>query len=225
MLRHGVTEWNDLYKIQGATDIPLNADGVEMARQTGEYMKENGITFDAVYSSPLDRAYQSAKMVSGSGNIIKDERLREMTFGKQEGLSLQELKANDDIPFKCFKNAPSQYDVLVAAYDPEGESFEELINRATSFIKEVIEGKEASQETEGQKRRILISGHGALDQAILFYIRKRENIDEFWKGGLLPNCGIDVIEYDAASGEYTFAEEMAYYYSKELFDKSPKLLK
>ena len=225
MLRHGVTEWNDLYKIQGSTDIPLNEDGLEMARQTGEYMKNKGIVFDAVYTSPLDRACCSAKMITGREDVIKDERLKEMSFGKQEGMSVLQMKETGDIPFRCFKNEPSKYDELLSVYDPGAESFATLLARAKDFVKDIVEGKEAALESEGKKRRILISGHGALDQAIVFAMKKKEKVDEFWKGGLLPNCGIDIIEYDAVTGEYTFTEEMAFYYDKELFEKAPRLLK
>ena len=225
MLRHGVTEWNNLYKIQGSSDIPLDENGISMAKQTGEYMKKNGITFDAVYSSPLDRAYTSAKLVCCSENIVKDERLKEMSFGKQEGLSLLEMKeSGEDVPFKWFKNEPSRYDEQLAVYDPGAETFRAVIERAKDFMKDVIECHEAVLEDK-KKRRILISGHGALDQALVFLMKKKENIDEFWKGGLLPNCGIDIIEYDRNTGKYSFAEEMAFYYETELFEKAPRLLK
>ena len=56
-------------------------------------------------------------------------------------------------------------------------------------------------------------------------MKKKENIDDFWKGGLLPNCGIDIIKYNPQTGEYTFAKEMEFYYETELFEKAPRLLK
>lgn len=225
LLRHGVTEWNNLYKIQGSSDIPLNANGISMAKQTGEYFDKEGITFDAIYSSPLSRAMTSAKLVSGSENIVPDVRLREMGFGKQEGLSVLAMKEAGDIPFGCFKDEPVKYDELVSVYDPEAETFRQILTRAKDFVKDIVEGREAALEKEGKERRILISGHGACDQAIIFYMRKKENVDEFWKGGLLPNCGIDIINYDILSGEYTFEKEMEFYYETELFEKAPRLLK
>ena len=64
ILRHGTTEWNRDHKIQGSTDILLDDVGREMARQTGLSLRDKGIKFDVVYSSPLKRAYQTALMVS-----------------------------------------------------------------------------------------------------------------------------------------------------------------
>ena len=225
LLRHGVTEWNDLYKIQGASDILLNKDGISMAKQTGEHFDKEGITFDAVYSSPLSRAMNSAKLVSRNDAPVSDARLREMGFGKQEGMSVFAMKEAGDIPFSCFKEEPSKYDEMVKAYDPHAETFVQILARAGEFLKDVIETKEAALEEDGNERRILISGHGALDQALIFIMKKKENIDDFWKGGLLPNCGIDIIKYNPQTGEYTFVKEMEFYYETELFEKAPRLLK
>ena len=58
IVRHGVTEWNALKKVQGSADIPLAEDGIRLARQTGEALK--AIPFDIFFSSPLTRARQTA---------------------------------------------------------------------------------------------------------------------------------------------------------------------
>ena len=105
LLRHGVTEWNSQYKIQGASDIPLNQKGEEMAGQTGKTLKNKGVIFDAVYSSPLVRAMRSAVLVSDSKEIHPDERLREMGFGRQEGETVLRM-AESDMPFRYFKENP-----------------------------------------------------------------------------------------------------------------------
>lgn len=51
IIRHGETDWNTKRLLQGATDIPLNQNGIEAARLTAEALKE--IPFDAIYTSPL----------------------------------------------------------------------------------------------------------------------------------------------------------------------------
>lgn len=68
ILRHGTTVWNKEHRIQGNTDIPLDPVGVEMARQTGARLREAGIRFDRVWSSPLSRAYETALLVTGGGS-------------------------------------------------------------------------------------------------------------------------------------------------------------
>ena len=54
LIRHGETEWNTRHLLQGATDIPLNQNGVEVARITAEALKD--VPFDVVFTSPLKRA-------------------------------------------------------------------------------------------------------------------------------------------------------------------------
>ena len=51
IMRHGMTEWNRLHKLQGQRDIPLNEEGLSMARAAhDEYLNTH---FDICFSSPL----------------------------------------------------------------------------------------------------------------------------------------------------------------------------
>ena len=54
VLRHGITQWNKLKKVQGAMDIPLAPEGIELAKRTGEALKD--VPFDICFTSPLTRA-------------------------------------------------------------------------------------------------------------------------------------------------------------------------
>ena len=89
IMRHGKTEWNELHKLQGRTDIPLNEEGRQMAKIAGEKYKD--INFDVCYCSPLVRAKETAKLVLEGRNIpiIYDDRLKEMSFGIYEGMEIR----------------------------------------------------------------------------------------------------------------------------------------
>ena len=84
--RHGQTDYNAASRMQGRLDIPLNEKGKAQARATREKVKD--IKFDAVYSSPLIRAVETASIVGNiaEDQIIKDERILEANFGKYEGV-------------------------------------------------------------------------------------------------------------------------------------------
>ena len=56
IVRHGKTYWNNEKKIQGWADIELTESGRQVACDSAEGMKD--IHFDAIYSSPLKRAYR-----------------------------------------------------------------------------------------------------------------------------------------------------------------------
>ena len=60
IMRHGKTDWNKLYKLQGQTDIPLNESGRDLAVLTREGMPD--VKFDRVFCSPLCRAVETARI-------------------------------------------------------------------------------------------------------------------------------------------------------------------
>ena len=88
IIRHGKTDWNNERKLQGRTDIPLNEEGIEMARRARDEYRN--VPFDICYCSPLKRARQTADILLEGRDIpiITDDRLLEMSFGIYEGINL-----------------------------------------------------------------------------------------------------------------------------------------
>ena len=97
LVRHGETEWNKEYRLQGQADTRLNDYGRELAEITAEALKE--IPFDVIYHSPLSRAEETAVILKRDRkiDIIADERLKEMSFGIAEGCHIQEIKNNPKV--------------------------------------------------------------------------------------------------------------------------------
>ena len=94
IIRHGETEWNKLGLPQGSeADIPLNDNGKEQAKLTGEYLKryrQSDGLFDCIYSSPMKRTKETAEIIK---NIIDPDlevkynnKLVERSQGKMSGL-------------------------------------------------------------------------------------------------------------------------------------------
>lgn len=102
LMRHGETEWNRTGRLQGQSDIPLNEFGIRLAEKTAEGLKD--VNFDAVFSSPLQRALKTAEIVAGSRAVTveTDERLREIYFGSGEGARFDEAKGNASHPLHNF---------------------------------------------------------------------------------------------------------------------------
>jgi 2,3-bisphosphoglycerate-dependent phosphoglycerate mutase len=93
LIRHGETDWNLQTRLQGHTDVPLNARGRAQAARLRQAL--DGETLDAVYSSDLQRALHTAQAVSDATGapLITDTGLRERSFGCFEGLCQAELEA------------------------------------------------------------------------------------------------------------------------------------
>ena len=72
--RHGQTDWNINHRLQGRTDIPLNALGKAQAVTCGEALQ--GVGIELIITSPLSRAYETAEIIRGyigDVSIICDE--------------------------------------------------------------------------------------------------------------------------------------------------------
>ena len=123
IVRHGQTDWNILKKRQGHTNIPLNETGIKEASKLKEELKD--IKFDYVISSPLDRALETAKIISGKNPII-DERLIERNNGKLEGLTGDEINR--------LQEQDNYSDELY-----EVETICDLQKRAEDFLKDILD--------------------------------------------------------------------------------------
>ena len=88
-VRHGETATNREKRLQGRSNAPLNKHGEQQAEQARAFFAARGIRFHDVYSSPLKRAEQTARIIAGeTAEIRKDDRLLEMDYGPYEGVRL-----------------------------------------------------------------------------------------------------------------------------------------
>lgn len=126
--RHSKTIWNEKRLLQGRKDSKLTQQGIEEARILGEFLK--GEQIDVIYSSPINRAYRTAQTIFPDREIIKDDRLMEMSFGDYEGKSVTELVKQKD--YHDLWHNPNPDSRL-----PNGESYGEIKERLQSFYDEI----------------------------------------------------------------------------------------
>jgi len=126
LLRHGQTAANAQARLQGHIDLPLDEVGVEQARKCGEYLRT---TFGdlTVISSPLIRAQQTARAVSG--NVTIDERFIELNYGDWDGIALTDV---DQAQWAAWRKDPM-------FRPPNGESLVELDARVQPALEELVE--------------------------------------------------------------------------------------
>ena len=193
LIRHGETDWNVVKRLQGRSDIALNHNGIELAKKTGEALKE--APFTRIYTRPLKRAKETALCIKGDREIpvIEEDRLMEISFGVYEGLCSG--KDNYTIPdpeFKYFFDKPEAY------HPPEGgESIAELCVRTSSFLQEIVDNPSLQEET------ILISTHGAALMGLLSRFHN-DGIAGFWQGGVHKNCAVTIL--NVCDGNVTVEE-------------------
>ena len=152
LLRHGETLWNaDGNRYCGATDIGLTAKGIEQAHQVAREL--TGISFDAIYSSPLQRASLTAQIASGSlpEKVVIDQRLIEANFGEWEGKTKEEFIAENPGLWNAWCQSPGH-----ARAGGNGETAMEVVNRVENFFGEVQKNYPSG--------RILVVAHNAVNR-------------------------------------------------------------
>jgi uncharacterized phosphatase len=93
LVRHGETDWNAQRRIQGSTDIPLNATGRMQAETTGALLARR--SWDGIYASPLSRAVETASIIAAAVGLGKPATIAaivERNYGEAEGLNWEEIE-------------------------------------------------------------------------------------------------------------------------------------
>ncbi len=144
VIRHGQTEWSKTGKHTGRTDVPLTDVGRDEARAAARTL--DGWDVDAVYSSPLVRASETAELVGFSDAVI-DEDLVEWDYGIYEGIRTAETRL--DIPDWSVWTHP-----IV-----DGESVEAVGARVDAFFErlDAVNGQTAVVFAHGHLLSILIA--------------------------------------------------------------------
>ncbi|TIQ26967.1 MAG: histidine phosphatase family protein [Mesorhizobium sp.] len=91
LVRHGETEWSASGRHTGRTDIPLTAKGEEAARGVAHRLKDQ--TFQVVWSSPSQRAFDTCRLAGFGERAVKKADLQEWDYGAYEGVTTKEILA------------------------------------------------------------------------------------------------------------------------------------
>lgn len=163
IVRHGETDWNKEGRCQGHSNIPLNEQGRNQAREVREKLKN--VNFDVVFCSPLDRTIETARIIT-DGKIITDDRIIERNNGILEGKKKVEIKEIQSKP--DYKD--EDYNV---------ETPEELQIRANIFLDDIL--------PKYKGKNILIVTHGGITVNLRSYLDgPTDDIREY----VLNNCEV-----------------------------------
>ncbi|MDR0934074.1 MAG: histidine phosphatase family protein [Burkholderiaceae bacterium] len=156
IIRHGQTEWNVARRLQGHSDIPLNEKGMEQALALADALREE--SFNAIYSSDLQRALKTAEAIAKWHNlpVTADAAFRERSYGVVEGLSREELKSRYPDDHAAWYSADPDH--RFPAGTRPSESIRTLHNRAIDAIFRIA-GQHAGEKI------ILVAHFGIIEAA------------------------------------------------------------
>lgn len=147
LVRHAESTWNRLKKIQGQKDPQLSPYGKKEAKLLARRFK--GLTFDAAYSSPLKRAYETAETILGKkANITCEEGLKEISLGDWEGKTVSQIRKKYGEAFDRWAVRPTRIRV------PGGEDFKRFVKRITQTLHSIEQAHEGGN--------VLVVCHGGV---------------------------------------------------------------
>ena len=129
VVRHGQTKANETNTIQGQGNTPLNALGVKQAESVAARLR--GVTFAAVYSSDLDRATATARLIAPYAAPAPCPQLREWHLGELEGRRREDVEKDYAEAWNGFLT-----DRPVVVF-PGGESKEAVERRVSDFLEQL----------------------------------------------------------------------------------------
>ena len=139
LIRHGENDYVKTGKMAGRLPgVHLNERGQKQAQALGEALK--GVPITAIYSSPLERAIETATPIANARNlkIIQNPNLLDTDVGKWQGKSLAVLRLKKE--WKIVQSAPSRFQF------PDGESFLDLQSRIANVLEGIVKKHNKSKD-------------------------------------------------------------------------------
>jgi broad specificity phosphatase PhoE len=182
LARHGETDWNRDGRWQGHSDTSLNERGRAQAHQLADELAEQ---VDAVYSSDLARARETAEIVARRLGIEVqfDARLRERGFGSWEGLTHPEVEERDGEALARWRDGKGH-----GAAD--AEPYDVFARRMERFLEDILERHPGE--------RVLVISHGGSIRVVHALARGLDYVRDHGSIPAVPNCA--VARYVARNG-------------------------
>jgi phosphoserine phosphatase len=173
LVRHGDTDWNVEEIFRGRADIELNETGIKQARLLAKHFES--VPIEAVYSSPLKRAWETAKIIAGFRNIdiTLCQELIDFDYGEWQGLSHRTVKEKHETLYAEWLQNPHLVKMS------RGESLDDVGRRALSVVNQVIINHQGV---------VVLVSHRVVHKVIICALLGLDN-SHFWNIRL-DTCGI-----------------------------------
>ncbi len=181
LIRHGETEANKAGRYQGITENQLSKVGRRQAREVARDLQS--VDFSHIFSSPLDRAQETAGIIAPEKKITVIPEFTERDFGCWENMPYLEIKKNYPELYASWLRSPATTII------PEALSLSDHHKMIVQGL-EKIENMHNPEEDEN----FLIAGHGGTNRVILLHYLDLD-LSAFWRIKQ-DNCCVNIIEID-----------------------------
>lgn len=165
LVRHGQSEWNNLNLFTGWKDPDLTPLGVDEAMRAGKLLKAQGLHFDIAYTSALQRAQRTLKLIldeigQPGLDTVRDQALNERDYGELSGLNKDDARK---------RWGEQQVLIWRRSYDiapPGGESLKDTAARVLPYYKTRI-----WPDLKAGKN-VIVAAHGNSIRALIMYLEE-----------------------------------------------------
>ena len=196
VIRHGETQWNLDGRWQGHADIPLNEVGRAQARRLAARLRAGGPRFDAIYSSDLQRAWETACALGAAVGLEPQPllALREIDVGRWSGLNGAQVR---EIDGDTYARVLSGEDVPRGG----GERFLDMYGRAVAAIEQLA--------AEHAGATLAVVTHGGVVRALLLHAaRDKQGVNPYRIH--IGNTAITVLVHDRPGWSFGAINDMAH---------------
>jgi broad specificity phosphatase PhoE len=180
LIRHGETAWNAEGRWQGHADVPLNDTGRAQARQLAAWLRERGVRFDAIYSSDLHRAWETAAILAQAQGLEPRPvpALREIDLGRWSGKTRDEVMASDR---EILDRIASGEDLPRGGAERMADLFQRVIGATEALV------------AEHPRETIALVSHGGPIRALLLYA-SRDRDGPAPRRGHIGNTAVSILD-------------------------------
>lgn len=180
LIRHGQTEYNKLYKIQGSSNIELSDTGIKQAEN---FQIDKSYIFDIAFHSPLSRSKKTLEIIcnklKNKPNMMELDLITERSYGIFEGLTENEIEI-------CYPDIYKKWKIDENTIINNAESIDDVVNRIKKFLNFLI---------SSNYKNIMIVTHSGYLFALYKFITntklgiRPDNIK-------FPNCCLSILEIE-----------------------------
>jgi 2,3-bisphosphoglycerate-dependent phosphoglycerate mutase len=182
LVRHGETDWNAACRLQGHTNIDLNARGLAQAKQMATALRKINLQFDVLYTSDLLRAAKTAQAIEAlfKTSAISNAALRERHLGALQGLTTEEAPTREPDLWESHLSRNIEENLR------DGESIQQFSDRIKTALEKI-------RIDHSGKTILLVSHGGVLD--MMYRIASNQTLDAK-KAVAVPNASLNWISHD-----------------------------
>jgi broad specificity phosphatase PhoE len=210
LTRHGTTVVGDGVMLGGRLDVLLSPEGRREADALA--LRLAGVRIDRIISSPMARALETAHTLANGRPVEVDERLRELDYGRWEGLTYAEIEGRDPVLRATWEADPA------TTHSPGGESGHEVAGRARSFLLSLLAEEHLPQppkagtlrspdaggsrrvpdegtEESAAERRVLVVAHGTLNR-VLMCVALDVPVRDYRRRFVMDRASLSLLRYE-----------------------------